>query len=60
MGSPTFRTGLLAGGVTVLSIGAIAVGTGIFLWASNGTNIQTEQAASAKPKLRFTPYGIAF
>jgi hypothetical protein len=57
VGSPSFRTGLLAGGVTVLSLGAIAVGTGIFLWANNGTSIQPE-AASAK--LRFTPYGLAF
>lgn len=60
VGSAGFRTGLLAGGVTVLSLGAIAVGTGILLWANNGTSIQPELAASAKPKVRFTPYGLTF
>lgn len=60
VGSPTFRTGLLASGVTVLSLGAIAVGAGIYLWASNGTTIHPERDAVAKTKVHFTATGLSF
>jgi hypothetical protein len=60
VGSGTFRTGLLAGGVSVLSLGALAVGAGIFLWATNGTTIRPENDGVAKSKVHFTATGLAF
>jgi hypothetical protein len=60
VGSRTFRTGLLAGGVSVLSLGAIAAFAGIYLWASNGTTIHPERDSAAKTKVHFTATGLAF
>ncbi|MGH7281804.1 MAG: hypothetical protein ACRELY_09800 [Polyangiaceae bacterium] len=60
VGSGTFRTGLLAGGVSVLSLGAIAVGAGIFLWATNGTTIHPANEGVAKSKLHFGATGLTF
>lgn len=60
VGSSVFRTGMLAGGVSVLSLGAIAVGAGIFLWATNGTTIHPVNDGVAKSKMHFTATGLAF
>ncbi|MBX3185446.1 MAG: hypothetical protein KF819_00470 [Labilithrix sp.] len=46
VGSEGFRTGVLAGGVSALSIGAIAVGVGLYLWFSNDSHVHTQTSAS--------------
>src|SRR5690606_39053343 len=47
VGSEGFRTGVLAGGIGAVSLGAIAVATGLFLWLSNGSSVHTMTTASA-------------
>lgn len=47
VGSDGFRTGLAVGGVSALSVGALAVGAGLYLWFANGSHART-QVASAK------------
>jgi hypothetical protein len=45
VGSQGFRTGVLAGGVTAVSVGVIAVGVGAFLWVTNGSTAHTQIAS---------------
>ena len=47
VGSEGFRTAVLAGGVGAVSVGAIALTTGLFLWLSNGSSAHTQTIASA-------------
>lgn len=47
VGSEGFRTGLAVGGVSALSVGALAFGAGLYLWFANGSHART-QVASAK------------
>jgi hypothetical protein len=60
VGSSAFRTGFFASGVSVLSLGAIAVGAGIFLWATNGTTIRPVNENAASSKVHFNASGLAF
>lgn len=41
VGSEGFRTGVLAGGIGAVSVGAIAATVGLFLWLSNGSSAET-------------------
>lgn len=45
VGSKGFRSGLTVGGVSALSVGAVAVGTGLYLWFTNGSHARTEVAS---------------
>ena len=45
IGSEGFRTGVLAGGIGAVSIGAIAVGIGTVLWFANGSTARTQIAS---------------
>lgn len=45
VGSQGFRTGVLAGGVSALSVGVLAVGVGTFLWLTNGSTAHTQIAS---------------
>jgi hypothetical protein len=42
VGSEGFRTGVLAGGIGAVSLGAIAASVGLFMWFANGSNVRTE------------------
>jgi len=45
IGSEGARTGVLAGGIGAVSVGAIAVGIGTFLWLTNGSTAHTHVAS---------------
>jgi len=45
VGSEGFRTGVLAGGLGAVSVGAIAVAMGAYLWLSNGSTARTQIAS---------------
>jgi hypothetical protein len=45
VGSEGFRTGVLAGGVGAVSLGAIAVGVGTLLWLTNGSTAHAQVAS---------------
>ena len=45
VGSQGFRTGVLAGGVSAVSVGVVAVTVGAFLWFTNGSTAHTQVAA---------------
>ena len=45
VGSQGFRTGVLAGGVSAVSVGVLAVGVGTFLWLTNGSSAHTQIAS---------------
>ena len=47
VGSEGFRTGVLAGGLGAVTVGAIASAVGLFLWLSNGSTAQTKTVASS-------------
>jgi hypothetical protein len=47
VGSKGFRTGVLAGGIGALSVGAIATTIGLFMWLSNGSSAHTQTVASS-------------
>ena len=59
-GSKGLRTGLLAGGIAVLSAGLISAGIGAYLWATNGTTIHPTHESTATRKPRLTPTGLVF
>lgn len=42
VGSQGFRDVVLAGGITTAALGAVALGTGLLLWLTNGSNAHTE------------------
>lgn len=42
VGSKGFRTGVLAGGIGAVSLGAVSAAVGLFLWLSNGSNAHAE------------------
>lgn len=46
VGSQGFRTGVLAGGIGAVSIGAVAATVGLFLWLSNGSSARAQTVAS--------------
>lgn len=39
VGSPSLRTGVLAGGVGLVGAGVLAVGAGLWMWLHNGTRV---------------------
>jgi hypothetical protein len=45
VGSQGFRTGVLAGGVSAVSVGVLAVGIGTILWLTNGSTAHTQVAS---------------
>ena len=47
VGSKGFRSGVLAGGIGALSVGAIATTIGLFMWLSNGSSAHTQTVASS-------------
>ena len=47
VGSEGFRTAVIAGGIGAVSLGAIALTTGLFMWLSNGSSAHTQTIASA-------------
>ncbi|MGO8994218.1 MAG: hypothetical protein ACLQVI_12885 [Polyangiaceae bacterium] len=60
-GSPTLRTGVLAGGVVVSGAGVIALVAGVWLWLHNDTTVRQEQEEGrATARSRVTAGGIAF
>jgi hypothetical protein len=64
VGSSTFRSGVLTGGIVVAGAGAIALVSGLWLWLSSDTTYRIEPAgppagsASARPHV--TPTGLVF
>ncbi len=62
VGSQSFRTGVLAGGAIVAGAGAIALVSGLWLWAHSDTTYRVEpvatSAATARP--RMTTSGFVF
>jgi hypothetical protein len=46
VGSEGFRSGVLAGGIGMLSVGAISTAIGLFLWLSNGSNAHAEPSSA--------------
>ncbi len=59
-GSKGLRTGLLAGGITVLSAGLVSAGVGVYLWATNATTIKPMRDTARATKPHLTPAGLAF
>lgn len=47
VGSEGFRTAVVAGGIGAVSLGAIALTTGLFMWLSNGSSAHTQTIASS-------------
>jgi hypothetical protein len=43
VGSPAIRTGVLASGVAVTTLGALVFGTGLWLWTHNETTVHPNQ-----------------
>ena len=41
VGSPTLRTGVLVAGTALLSVGAVALVSGLWVWMHNGTTVRT-------------------
>jgi hypothetical protein len=65
VGSRTFRTGVLAGGIVLLGVGVLALGTGLYLWSSNASSVRLDRGAlSAQPtkpsSWTFTGNGLTF
>jgi hypothetical protein len=64
LGSSTFRSGVLTGGVVVAGAGAIALVSGLVLWLSSDTTYHLEPApgpaASASSRPHVTPGGLVF
>ena len=64
IGSEGFRTGLLAGGVAAVSVGAILVAVGVTLWITNESTLRFEPTATstahALPKGRWLANGFVF
>ncbi len=64
LGSEGFRTGLLAGGVAAVSVGAILVAVGVTLWVTNESTLRFEPTATstahALPKGRWLANGFVF
>jgi hypothetical protein len=64
VGSSTFRSGVLTGGIVVASAGAIALATGLYLWLSSDTTYRMEPAAAPQAPVaagpRVTPGGVVF
>ena len=58
VGSKTFRTGMLIGGASVLTLGVFTLTTGLYLWLSSGSNAQVAQPARAGARL--APNGFVF
>jgi len=46
VGSEGFRTAVVAGGIGAVSIGAVAVAIGTYLWFTNGSTARTTEVAS--------------
>ncbi|MBX3208212.1 MAG: hypothetical protein KF764_24405 [Labilithrix sp.] len=46
VGSKGFRTGVLAGGIGAVSIGAVSAAVGLFLWLSNGSSAHAEPSVA--------------
>lgn len=46
VGSEGFRTAVVAGGIGAVSIGAVAVAIGSYLWFTNGSSARTTEVAS--------------
>jgi hypothetical protein len=63
VGSKTFRSALLAGGVVFVAAGVVEMGLGLYLWATNGTSVRAEHGVLAARKSdspRLTPGGFVF
>ena len=62
VGTPALRTGVLAGGVGLVGLGALAFGAGLWLWLHNDTSVRVDATAASHPHtgLALTPSGIAF
>jgi len=45
VGSEGFRTGVVVGGVSALSVGVLAVGAGLYMWLANGSTAHTQIAS---------------
>jgi hypothetical protein len=62
VGTPALRTGVLAGGVGLVGLGALALGAGLWLWLHNDTSVRFDAMAASRPHtgLALTPSGIAF
>jgi hypothetical protein len=59
VGSPSARTGLLAGGVVVSGAGVVALVAGVWLWLHNDTTLRQEAGAPVAQS-RFTAGGVSF
>jgi hypothetical protein len=68
VGSRGFRSVVVAGGATLLAVGLVSVGVGLYLWMSNGSSVEERplpMSAEAQRRrsgsdVRLTPNGIAF
>jgi hypothetical protein len=64
VGSKTFRSVVLAGGVVLVAAGVLELGAGLYLWLTNGTTVRADHGVlSAKAdsgRVRVTPTGLVF
>jgi len=64
VGSKTFRSALLAGGVVFVSAGVLEMGLGLYLWATNGTSVRADHgvlsASRGSDAPHLTPSGVVF
>jgi hypothetical protein len=56
VGSKTFRSALLVGGVVFVSAGVLEMGLGLYLWATNGTSVRTDHGALSAGRKSSAPH----
>jgi len=66
VGSKGFRSVVLAGGVIFLAMGVLEMGTGLYLWSTNGSSVRADHGvlsagdAKKRPGMKLTPTGVVF
>jgi hypothetical protein len=63
VGSKTFRSVLLVGGVAFVAAGVLEMGMGLYLWATNGSSVRADHGVLSAKKgdgPRLTPSGVVF
>jgi hypothetical protein len=63
VGSKTFRSAVLVGGVAFVAVGVLEMGMGLYLWATNGSSVRADHgvlSAKSATQPRLTPGGLVF
>jgi hypothetical protein len=63
VGSKTFRSVVLAGGVAFAAAGVLEIGMGLYLWATNGSSVRADHGVLSAKKSdapRLTSTGLVF